>query len=1180
MYYSYFISVVFVSLFSFSGASPELNPANEKVPETSISIHAKERGFPRVNFKDGTDLKITSSEDQKGAAARLLTSADFDSDGTADVILADAAGGVKLYRGNAESIFPNYAETQTKQEGLENGEAFYQARNTASLSFAPDFLVAGDFNTDGFSDVLAAARGASSLYLLSGDGSGNFFGPREINIDGGITSLVAGEIGRQDGQADLAVAISNQKGAHLLVFEHPEGAFAHAPESIKLASSATSPTIGHLDADYFGDIAAANGNKLTIVRGRGHAYPWDSIEGYDIERPAPIVETRTLPFQVADLTAGYFTEKRGQSLAILTTAGTIQTLDSPAAKPKASKLDRRFLKADDTSLPVKSEKRLSNIAAFSESAPGVPGKPGERMHPNLFKIENGAPVPVEAASETKTELREEEQAALRSGRTNIDPNARERSVNNFLRAISPKETEPLARWNLRAIASDARLASAAASLSSSKLVKVRVSDSGRDELAFIDTAANQIHLMIRENLKRNRDATANEFISFDVEGSPVAILPMRLNVDALSDLVVLRASSAEPSILMTAPAATFLVTTASDEDNGSCGASCSLREAIDAANNSTGADTINFSIGSGTQTIRPEFEGLPQIEGTVTINATTQPGYTNRPLIEIKGNLADEGANGLRVNAANCVIRGIAANEFQQLRPDPDEPGVGGYGITIYNFEGETFSAFNIVEASYLGTDPMGLLDRGNEAGGLYIFDSDNNRAGSTTASLRNVMSGNGNSELANGDKFASGMEVVAGNGNLIIGNYFGLTASGNSALGNSTGLSVGGANNTISGDAAGSANVASGNRHNRPVIVPTNQGWCGGRGISDDSIVNVTTEEWLSELNIYKGNRVGTNATGTAAVGNCSTGLFTSPRNTALVGSSAASGRNIVSGNSNGGLICSPFEPFEFFPFDRVAVPEFGDEEPTIPEGFCKITGNYVGTDITGNVAIPNNHDTIVLNAGVGGIFALNVFASLGVYNTVTLSDIGGIAGTSASACSGVCNLVSGNRSNNPNAFFQNIPGINRAGRDGEVVIYKNYVGTNVNGTSALGNNDGVRLWNGPGATRIGDVLNPDTNPSSLGNLISGNSGTDFGGFGITGARDTGGVVLYIIRGNLIGTDRTGVTAIPNARHGIELGGEALRLLLEAQIRLGEILSPATAAPELFSIAYFRLRRSTIISA
>jgi len=66
--------------------------------------------------------------------------------------------------------------------------------------------------------------------------------------------------------------------------------------------------------------------------------------------------------------------------------------------------------------------------------------------------------------------------------------------------------------------------------------------------------------------------------------------------------------------------------------NGFCGAggSCSLRAAIEEANSTSGAETINFDIpGTGVKTIVVNASGLgalPPITGQVTIDGYTQTG--------------------------------------------------------------------------------------------------------------------------------------------------------------------------------------------------------------------------------------------------------------------------------------------------------------------------------------------------------------------------------------------------------------------------------------------------------------------------------------------------------------------------------------------------------------------------
>ena len=72
-------------------------------------------------------------------------------------------------------------------------------------------------------------------------------------------------------------------------------------------------------------------------------------------------------------------------------------------------------------------------------------------------------------------------------------------------------------------------------------------------------------------------------------------------------------------------AATRTVTTAADSGPGS------LRDAIASAG---AGDTINLSIGGGAQTIFVA-SALPPIVVPITIDGTTQPGYSGQPLVEV-----------------------------------------------------------------------------------------------------------------------------------------------------------------------------------------------------------------------------------------------------------------------------------------------------------------------------------------------------------------------------------------------------------------------------------------------------------------------------------------------------------------------------------------------------------------
>ena len=132
--------------------------------------------------------------------------------------------------------------------------------------------------------------------------------------------------------------------------------------------------------------------------------------------------------------------------------------------------------------------------------------------------------------------------------------------------------------------------------------------------------------------------------------------------------------------------ALFSVTNALDIGLGS------LRQAILDANANVGTDAIAFNIaGSGVQTISLA-SALPTIAEAVTIDATTQTGWVNAPIIELRGDGAGAGANGFTIISSGSTIRGFAINRF------------GGSGVLISG----TSAMANAIEGNFIGTNSSG----------------------------------------------------------------------------------------------------------------------------------------------------------------------------------------------------------------------------------------------------------------------------------------------------------------------------------------------------------------------------------------------------------------------------------------------------------------------------------------
>lgn len=122
--------------------------------------------------------------------------------------------------------------------------------------------------------------------------------------------------------------------------------------------------------------------------------------------------------------------------------------------------------------------------------------------------------------------------------------------------------------------------------------------------------------------------------------------------------------------------------------NANRGASVSLREAIIAANNTAGTDTVQFNIaGAGAHTISLT-SALPAITGAIVIDGTSEPGYGGAPLITIRGSAIAGPAVGLDLQSSNNVILGVAIREF------------GGAGIRVASSSTGNMIADNVITAN------------------------------------------------------------------------------------------------------------------------------------------------------------------------------------------------------------------------------------------------------------------------------------------------------------------------------------------------------------------------------------------------------------------------------------------------------------------------------------------------
>jgi len=265
--------------------------------------------------------------------------------------------------------------------------------------------------------------------------------------------------------------------------------------------------------------------------------------------------------------------------------------------------------------------------------------------------------------------------------------------------------------------------------------------------------------------------------------------------------------------------------------DGNCataGGNCTLRAAIQEANDDGANDTIEFSIPTtGTfATISPSTEFA--ITNPVTIDGTTAPSHPSSvggggPVIVLDGSsLSSSSDDGIQIEASNTTIRGLAINSF------PDE------GIDVFDYSGVT------IEQCFVGiAADDGTSDRGNLTNSDGLQDAGVDLAGDDYILQNNVISHN------NGDGVRSSGSST-GSAPISSENIIGLTADGTSAAGNDgagfrvaggTGVVVGLAQQTISGNSGPGIVIESDNNSILTNYVGTNVAGDAAIGNGEDGI-------------------------------------------------------------------------------------------------------------------------------------------------------------------------------------------------------------------------------------------------------------------------------------------------------------------------------------------------------
>ena len=555
--------------------------------------------------------------------------------------------------------------------------------------------------------------------------------------------------------------------------------------------------------------------------------------------------------------------------------------------------------------------------------------------------------------------------------------------------------------------------------------------------------------------------------------------------------------------------AVLTVTSASDDG------AASLRQAIRNANLTPEADRIvfNITVRPGVRARIPLTSPLPVITRSLDIDATMQAGGT----VELDGSTAGTGADGLRIQATGCEIRGLVINRFSGDGIEISAPGRSAW-----------------IRECFIGTSNTGLSDYGNGGHGVHINNSPNNVVGAMRVRSRleliqphrNVISGNGGSGV-----YISGSAAINNN---VSGNFIGVNGSGSAALGNSgNGVTItGGAlGNLIGAIAKETQNVISGNlgqgieissvgiqevrtlsSTDVPKTVPL---WIGN--VIGEVSSQLTVTEWFSVLDLDVQAHLTHNPISDESL------TLVSPEGARYEFERGEAG--LVFGDTylnttwddEGGFIGYAAAPYSgrYFPIGR----GFSRYDQHSPQGLWQlvvrnvdktneavlhswslkittipgniVSGNHIGVDTTGLVDVGNGRNGVLLNGSPGNL-------------------VGGQGGLER-------NVISGN--GNDGVYVSGAAAVGN-------VISGNLIGLAADGVTSLGNTfSGVAIFGGVN-NMVGGAV------AGSGNVISGN--------GFVGVILAAAARENTVRGNLIGLGSDGVSARGNGADGVRIEGRS----------------------------------------
>jgi titin len=422
----------------------------------------------------------------------------------------------------------------------------------------------------------------------------------------------------------------------------------------------------------------------------------------------------------------------------------------------------------------------------------------------------------------------------------------------------------------------------------------------------------------------------------------------------------------------------------------------------------------------------------------------------------------DESGTSAKGNVVGIRINNGSKNNIIGINPS----GEGSLNLISGNLEHGIYIAdqdsyTNIIAGNLIGTNFDGSGPLGNGASGIST-SGDSTRIGTNGDGAfdqieSNLISGNG----------TIGIHIHS-NGNQVSGNRIGVDSTGLIGIGNTyNGIMIDGYDNLIGTNGDGIAD-----EDERNIISANATGFNGSEGVGI-----------RGNSNTVAGNYIGTDITGSAALGNLEDGI----------GISDGAMNNLIGTDGDG--TADDKEGNLISANGRSGITLYDSEQNTI-------AGNLIGTDAAGTAALPNGTNN---SSGLGAVH----LGAGSVQNVIGTNGDGKNDPAEGNIISG--NSQVGIKLVGPNTHANELAG--------------NYIGVGINASAVLGNQRGIVLGNDADYNLIGTDADGNSDLHE-GNVIGGNSGE---GISVSGSNNQ-------ISGNFIGTDKLGTADLGNGSPGISI--------------------------------------------